>query len=159
MDKKDKLIYISVYKLEDEALNAINKLYRQGFRRDQVSVLAYNTDRFNHLYRDAAVPMSEHETLEDLPEEVEDALTPDVILPIGVANDPMQQGAGYPGVHTLAPAGLAALELDDDTMLAHERSLKDGDILVILQTDEGQAYRPDMPLIHDEGYMPERKEL
>ena len=155
----DKLIYISVYKLEEEALDAINKLYRQGFRRDQVSVLAYNTDRFPHLYRDTAVPMDEHEDRGDVPEEIKDALTPDVIVPVGHVHDTANQTAGYPGVHTLAPGGLAALELDDNTLTAHERSLKDGDILVILQTDEGQAYRPDMPLIHGEGYVPERQEL
>ena len=147
---KDKLIYISVYKLEDEAVNAINKLHAQGFRRDQISVLAYNTERFNTLFQanmtKAALPdeMDHKVATGDVPDAVEDALAPDMITPIG--------GTGFNSGQHMATAGyvplvgLAGLNLNRDNVLAHERSLKNGDILVILQADKGQEYRPDLPL-------------
>lgn len=156
----EKLIYIQVHKLEQEALDAINKLYRQGFRNDQVSVLAYNTERFNTLYRERVVPMDKQEDkAEDIPKEVKDAVTPDVIVPAAAPTESTLVAAGQPMITGLPVSGLATLNLDSDSMLAHERSLQNGDILVILQTDEGQAYRPDLPLIHAEGYVPERREL
>lgn len=156
----EKLIYIQVHKLEQEALDAINKLYRQGFRRDQVSALAYNTDRFNTLYKEAAVPMDKKEDkLEEVPDEVLDAVTPDVVVPLTTPSTAGYHHVGLPYVTTLPAAGLATLNLDNDSLLVHERSLQEGDILVILQTDEGQEYRPDLPLVHEEGYVPERTEL
>ena len=160
MNKQEKHIYISVYHLEQEALDAINKLYRQGFRRDQVSVLAYNTERFNTLYRESAVPMgADEDAVEHVPDEVVDALTPDVVVPAAVAPGLTTEQPGIPYVVGLPSGSLKGFGLGNDEMLAHERSLQEGDILVVLQTDEGQEYRPDLPLIHEEGYAPERKTL
>lgn len=153
---KDKLIYISVYKLEEDAVNAINKLHAQGFRQDQISVLAYNTERFNTLFRSdmtkAALPdeMDDKVSTGDVPDAVEDALTPDMIAPGGTG---FAGGIGFTSGQHMATAGgyvpmvgLAGLNLSQDNILAHERNLKNGDILVILQADEGQEYRPDLPL-------------
>ncbi len=146
----EKLVFIQVHKLEDEAIKAINKLHAQGFREDQISVLAYNTERFQHLFKPQAVEATlkdEHGGVVpsgEVPKAVEDALAPDVVVPggvPGVTTDAVFHGAGYVPI-----AGLAGLNLNDDTLLSHERSLQDGDILVILQTDEGQEYRPDLPL-------------
>lgn len=148
----DKLIYISVYKLEDEAVKAIEKLHAQGFRPDQVSVLAYNTERFNILFKpqleEAALPEHAQQKADnsDLPREVEKALEPDIPVPAFVPA-PHPEQAINPLTGYVPLAGLASLNLEKDKLLAHERSLQEGDILVILQTDEGQEYRPDLPLI------------
>lgn len=147
----DRLIYISVYKLEDEAIKAIEKLHAQGFRKDQISVLAYNTERFNTLFKplvsESAVEDAVNEAVnEDIPKAVEKALAPDVVVPLAAPGTVTDQQPGHaPGYTPLA--SLAGLKLAEETHLSHERSLQDGDILVVLQTDKGQKYRPDLPLI------------
>ncbi len=160
-----KLHYIQVHKTEEEALSAINKLYRQGFRPDQVAVLAYNTDRFHTLYRDRAVPMSasDEHAADKLPDQ---ATMPDLpiapVVPAAVGGAAARPGAPVPPVPLAAALhwkDLGELRLDKDARLAHEEKLKAGDILVILQTDEGQVYRPDLPLIHAEGEVPLRTKL
>lgn len=121
--------------------------------------MAYNTERFTTLYRKAAVPMNKQEDQpEKIPDEVLNAVTPDVVVPLAAPAAPGYFHVGLPYVTTLPAAGLTTLNLDRDSLLSHEKSLQEGDILVILQTDEGQEYRPDLPLIHEEGYVPERKE-
>lgn len=147
----DKLIYINVYKHEDEAVKAINKLNAQGFRPDQISVLAHNTDRFNTLFKStttkAALPKEAERKVAagEVPRAVEQALNPDSAVPV----------AGHPpGHHTtltggyVPQVGLNGLKLSKESILAHERGLKEGDILVILQTDQGQKYHPNMPLVN-----------
>lgn len=148
----EQLIYIQVYKLEDEAIKGIEKLQAQGFRRDQISVLAYNTERFNYLFKpQAAEAILQNEqgqavTASAVPKAVEDALTPDVVVPAAMPGLTPEQG-GVVGTGYMPVVGLADFNLSEDALLSHERSLQDGDILVILQTDEGQEYRPDLPLI------------
>lgn len=144
----EKSIYIQVHKLEQEALDAIEKLRKQGFRDDQISVLAYNPERFTTLLRpevtQAAVAEKAGGAIAegDVPDAVEDALEPDVVVPLVSA--PMENAAAPVAV----PVALNNLGLQRDALLAHERSLQDGDILVVLQTDEGQEYRPDLPMVH-----------
>lgn len=148
----EKLIYISVYKLEDEAIKAIEKLHAQGFRKDQISVLAYNTERFNTLFKPLVTESAVEEIVdeavnENVPKAVEKALSPDVVVPLVSHGTVPEQQLGVAAGYTPL-VGLAGLNLAEETHLAHERSLQDGDILVVLQTDEGQEYRPDLPLIH-----------
>ncbi|HPY94329.1 MAG TPA: hypothetical protein PLR12_02785 [Clostridia bacterium] len=160
-----KLHYIQVHKTEEEALSAINKLYRQGFRPDQVAVLAYNTDRFHTLYRDQAVPMSasDEHAADKLPDQATIPDPPIVpVVPAAVAGDATRPGAPVPPVPLVAARtwkDLGDFRLDKDAQLAHEAKLTEGDILVILQTDEGQVYRPDLPLIHGEDEVPLRTKL
>ena len=149
----DKLIYITVYKQEDEAIKAINKLNAQGFRPDQISVLAHNTDRFNTLFKStatkAALPKETERKVAagEVPRAVEQALNPDSTATAAVPGHP-------PGHHTVLKGGyvpqvgLNGLKLSKESILAHERGLKEGDILVILQTDQGQKYHPNMPLVN-----------
>ncbi len=148
----DKQIFIQVHKLEQEALDAIEKLRRQGFRDDQVSVLAYNTERFNTLFKpnaaEAAIAEEAGVTEGELPDAVQDALKPPIAVPPPVVPGLGVEQPNVAPVGPVVPVSLGKLGLAQDDLLAHERSLESGDILVILQTDEGQEYRPDLPLIH-----------
>ncbi len=142
----DKQIYISVYKDEQEALDAVNKLYRQGFRRNQVSVMAHNEERFHRLYQDAAVPMSESDAqaADQMDIDLKPAEAPGPVIPV-VGPDLSGSHVAAPYVAAMPAGGLAALNLGGEMMTEYERNLEAGDILVILQTDEGQTYHPDMP--------------
>jgi hypothetical protein len=149
----DKLIYITVYKKEDEAIKAINKLNAQGFRPDQISVLAHNTDRFNTLFKSnttkAALPKEvEHKVAAgEVPRAVEQALNHDPAVPVAVPGHPPVHHTSLTGGY-VPQVGLTGLKLSKESILAHERGLKEGDILVILQTDQGQKYHPNMPLVN-----------
>lgn len=148
----DKRIYISVYKQEDEAVKTINKLNAQGFRPDQISVVAYNTERFSTLFKpevtQAALPEDvQAKTDGDLPREAEKMLAPDIVVSVAGVPGTVPQQHPVPAAAYIPMTGLTGLKLKKEHLLAHERSLQEGDILVILQTDEGQAYRPDLPLI------------
>ena len=147
----DSLIYITVFKLEDDAIKAINKLNAQGFRPDQISVLAYNTNRFNTLFKSntakASLPKETEQKVAggDVPKAVEEALERGTAAPVAVPGHP----PGHPSLTGgYGPqVGLTGLKLSKESILAHERGLQEGDILVILQTDKGQKYHPNMPLV------------
>lgn len=148
----EKSIYIQVHKLEQEALDAIEKLRKQGFRDDQISVLAYNKERFSTLFRPQVTQAAVADkaggavTQGEVPDAVEDVLEPPVVVP-PVAAPGMGTGHSGPApVAPVVPLGLKDLGLGQEDLLSHERSLQAGDILVVLQTDEGQEYRPDLPL-------------
>lgn len=153
-------VYISTYKTVDEAVDKVDKLHAQGFRSDQIYVLTYNHDSFGTMYgsRVARTPLPESQNKvnrdQDVPEGVEDAvesegrpLTPaDHRAPIA----PIPPGANsmhdpVPVAGYIPVSAWADLDLDDETLRAHQRDYKSGDILVVLKTDEGQEYRPNMP--------------
>ena len=153
-------VYISTFKTVDEAVDKVDRLHAQGFRSDQIYVLTYNQDRFNAIYgsRVEKTPLPGRKDKanreEDIPEGVEDAVEGEG-LPLTHATPitpfaPIPPGAN--GMHTPVPLGgyvpvtaWADLDLDDETLRAHQRDYKSGDILVVLKTDEGQEYHPNMP--------------
>lgn len=121
-----------------------------GLQTDQIYVLTYNHDSFDALYGSrierTPLPESQRKVNRDpnVPEGVEDAvqgedrpLTP-TAYPAPAA--PLAPMAGY-----IPVSAWADLDLDDETLRAHQRDYKSGDILVVLKTDEGQEYRPNMP--------------
>ncbi len=152
-------VYISVYKTEKEAVSEVDRLHAQGFRSDQIYVLTYNHDSFNTFYnsRLEQTPLPGRERKanrdNDIPDAVEDALkdeganaATEPIAPVA----PIAPGGGamfapMPVAGYVPVTAWADLDLDDDTLRSNEGKYQSGDILVVLKTDEGQEYHPNMP--------------
>lgn len=149
-------VYVSVYKTEDKAVSAVNKLHDQGFRGDQIYVLTYNLDKFGTLY-DATMeltplPMRNAKANqdEDVPEGVKKAVEseaselPDPVVPVAPGgafiHTPAAPAAGY-----IPIAAWGDLDVKDD-FSSYQRDYENGDILVVLKTDEEQQYHPNMPV-------------
>ncbi|NLA53522.1 MAG: hypothetical protein GX858_04095 [Clostridiales bacterium] len=153
-------VYISVYKTEKEAVSEVDRLHAQGFRSDQIYVLTYNHDRFNTFYNakleQTPLPGRERKANRDndIPDAVEDALKDEgantaAAAPIAPAASIAPGGgamfAPMPVAGYVPVTAWADLDLDDDTLRSNEGKYQSGDILVVLKTDEGQEYHPNMP--------------
>lgn len=145
---------VGVFHTEEEAIRAINQLHKMGYHKEQISVLAENPDRFKQLDRDSDVDV-------DTPKDVgkgaaAGAITGGVLGGLGALV--VELGIlAIPGVGPFLAAGpiaatigglvaggalggvvgaLVGLGIEKDEAKIYEQNLKDGDILIVVDTDE-----------------------